>query len=77
MADGERDASYPGTNLRRELGLAAVVLSGVGIILGAGIYALLGEAAGMAGNAVWLTFLVSSSTSPGRSGEGLRSLWAG
>lgn len=60
MADGERDASYPGTNLRRELGLAAVVLSGVGIILGAGIYALLGEAAGMAGNAVWLTFLVAA-----------------
>ncbi len=50
----------PGTKLRRELGLPAVTLSGVGIILGAGIYALLGEAAGMAGNAVWLTFAVAA-----------------
>ena len=48
------------TTLRRELGLPAVTLSGVGIILGAGIYALLGEAAGMAGNAVWLTFAVAA-----------------
>ncbi len=50
----------PGTRLRRELGLAAVTLSGVGIILGAGIYALLGEAAGLAGNAVWLTFTIAA-----------------
>jgi APA family basic amino acid/polyamine antiporter len=47
-------------SLRRELGPVAVTLSGVGIILGAGIYALLGEATGLAGNAVWLTFAVSA-----------------
>ena len=29
---------------------------GVGVILGAGIYALIGKAAGLAGNAVWLSF---------------------
>jgi len=50
----------PGATLRRELGLPAVTLSGVGIILGAGIYALLGEAAAMAGSAVWLTFVVAA-----------------
>lgn len=30
---------------------------GVGVILGAGIYALVGKAAGLAGNAVWVSFL--------------------
>ncbi|MBP1928225.1 APA family basic amino acid/polyamine antiporter [Methanolinea mesophila] len=42
--------------LKRELGLLQVTAAGVGIILGAGIYALIGEAAGLAGNAVWLAF---------------------
>lgn len=46
--------------LKRELGLLAVTLSGVGIILGAGIYALLGQGAGLAGNAVWLSFVISA-----------------
>ena len=50
----------PGTHLRRDLGPVAVTLSGIGIILGAGIYALLGEAAGMAGNAVWLAFAIAA-----------------
>jgi len=35
-------------------------VSGIGIILGAGIYALLGEAAPLAGNALWLSFIISS-----------------
>jgi len=34
--------------------------SGIGIILGAGIYALIGEAAGLAGNAVWISFAISA-----------------
>jgi APA family basic amino acid/polyamine antiporter len=42
--------------LRRELGLLEVTLSGLGIILGAGIYVLIGEAAALSGNAVWLSF---------------------
>ncbi len=46
--------------LKRALGLWEVTLSGVGIILGAGIYALLGEAAGLAGNAVWISFALSA-----------------
>ncbi|QYZ79439.1 amino acid permease [Methanofollis formosanus] len=49
-----------GGGLRRELGLVEVTLTGVGIILGAGIYALLGEAAGLAGNAVWAAFGLSA-----------------
>lgn len=46
--------------LKRELGLFRVVLAGVGVILGAGIYALIGVAAGQAGNATWLAFLISA-----------------
>ena len=46
--------------LLRELGLFTVTLSGVGIILGAGVYALIGQAAGLAGNAVWLAFALAA-----------------
>jgi APA family basic amino acid/polyamine antiporter len=46
--------------LKRDLGLLAVTLSGLGIILGAGIYVLIGKAAGFAGNAVWLSFAFSA-----------------
>jgi APA family basic amino acid/polyamine antiporter len=52
--------TVPAPSLKRELGIAEVTLAGIGIILGAGIYALLGTAAGMAGNAVWLSFIVSA-----------------
>ena len=45
--------------LRRSLGLGALVAYGVGDILGAGIYALVGKIAGIAGNASWLAFSVA------------------
>jgi APA family basic amino acid/polyamine antiporter len=50
----------PGSGLSRSLGLAEVTLSGIGIILGAGIYALIGTAAAGAGIAVWLSFAISA-----------------
>ncbi len=46
--------------LSRELKLWQVTVAGVGIILGAGIYALIGVAAAGAGNAIWLAFLISA-----------------
>ncbi|MCX6767581.1 MAG: APC family permease [Candidatus Micrarchaeota archaeon] len=46
--------------LKRELSLASATLLGVAIIVGAGIYALIGKAAGISGDAVWLSFLVSA-----------------
>lgn len=46
--------------LKRSLGLFQVTIAGVGIILGAGIYALIGIASRDAGNAVWLSFLISA-----------------
>jgi amino acid transporter len=45
--------------LRRELGLGYATLFGVGLILGAGIYVLIGRAAGMVGDAVWLSVAFS------------------
>jgi len=46
--------------LKKELGLFQLTLYGVGIILGAGIYALIGEGAGIAGNALWLSFVIAA-----------------
>ncbi|MEM3364050.1 MAG: APC family permease [Candidatus Micrarchaeia archaeon] len=46
--------------LKRELGLFQVTMAGVGYILGAGIYVLIGLAAGYAGNATWISFLLGS-----------------
>lgn len=37
-----------------------MTLGGIGTIVGAGIYVLIGEAAGRAGNAVWLAFAISA-----------------
>jgi amino acid transporter len=47
------------TQLHRTLGFWAITAYGVGDILGAGIYALVGEVAGRAGDATWLAFLVT------------------
>src|SRR5882724_2864739 len=45
------------TSLRRVLGLVEVTAGGVGIIIGAGIYVLIGAATAEAGPLVWLAFL--------------------
>ncbi len=45
--------------LRRSIGPAQMALYGLGSMLGAGIYGLIGKAAGLAGNAVWLAFVVA------------------
>ena len=46
--------------LKRALNLFHVTAYGVGIILGAGIYAIIGEGAGIAGNALWLSFFIGA-----------------
>jgi amino acid transporter len=43
----------------KTMGLFALTIYGVGDMLGAGIYALIGQAAGKMGNAVWLAFVAS------------------
>ncbi len=48
------------SELKRHLGLFHLTMYGVGLILGAGIYVLIGEASGFAGNIVWLSFLLGA-----------------
>ena len=47
------------TPLRRAIGPLQLTLLGVGSMLGAGIYGLVGKAAGVMGGAVWMAFLVA------------------
>lgn len=54
MSEGKENAG-----LSRSIGLFALVIYGVGDMIGAGIYGTIGEAAGFMGNAVWLAFVVS------------------
>lgn len=49
--------------LRRHMGLFSTTMYGVGIILGAGIYVLVGSAAAEAGNSVWMSFLLGMAVS--------------
>lgn len=48
------------SELRRHLGLFQTTMYGVGLILGAGIYALIGSATGEAGNSVWVSFILAA-----------------
>jgi len=45
--------------LRRTIGPVQMALYGLGSMLGSGIYGLIGKAAGDAGNALWLAFVVA------------------
>ncbi len=59
MGISHKNICEPG-KLKRTLGLFQTTFCGIGIILGAGIYVLIGIAAGYAGNAVWISFLLAS-----------------
>jgi amino acid transporter len=45
--------------LTRHMGLAALIIFGVGDMIGAGIYGTIGKAAGLMGNAVWIAFVMA------------------
>ncbi len=46
--------------LRRTLGLPSLTLYGVGIILGAGVYSVIGVAAGRTGEGLWSSFVIGA-----------------
>lgn len=48
------------SELNRHIGLFHLTMYGVGLILGAGIYVLIGEASGFAGNSMWVSFLLGA-----------------
>jgi amino acid transporter len=53
------DAAATAPTLARTMGLGALVIYGVGDMLGSGVYALIGKVAGAMGNAIWVAFLAS------------------
>ena len=46
--------------LKRSLGLWQTILLGVGVMVGAGVYVLIGVAAVEAGSALWFSFLIGA-----------------
>ncbi|MEM3159570.1 MAG: APC family permease [Nitrososphaera sp.] len=55
-----RNAAAAGAQLRKSIGLFQAVMYGTGLILGAGIYVLIGDVAGIAGNATWISFALAA-----------------
>src|SRR5688572_15328954 len=58
-AEKDQSTAPDAPTLRRSIGPAQMALYGLGSMLGAGIYGLIGKAAGQAGNALWLAFVVA------------------
>src|SRR3954470_10408677 len=56
--DSSQDVAVP--QLQRTLGLAQLTISGLAIIIGAGIYVLIGDAAAQAGNMLWLSLALAA-----------------
>ena len=52
-------SSMPSATLARRMGLFSLIVYGIGDMVGSGIYATVGVAAGQMGNAVWLGFAAS------------------
>src|SRR5687768_16441808 len=46
--------------LRKSLGFPSLAFYGIGTIIGAGIYSVIGAAAGKAGDALWISFLLGA-----------------
>jgi len=49
----------PKSELKKELSLFETTVYGIGVILGAGIYAIIGKAAGVSGDSFWLSFVIA------------------
>lgn len=50
-----------GPQLKQSVGLFQAIMYGTGLILGAGIYVLIGDVAGVVGNAMWISFILAAS----------------
>jgi APA family basic amino acid/polyamine antiporter len=48
------------TSLKRTIGLFQASIFGIGLILGAGIYSVIGDVAAIGGNIIWISFLIAS-----------------
>lgn len=59
MAESDSGGSEPETELSRDMSLADITFIGVGAMIGAGVFALTGFAAGIAGPALTIAFLLN------------------
>lgn len=50
----------PTARLKKSLNVVSLSVFGIGIIIGAGVYTVLGAAAGVAGDSLWLSFLIAA-----------------
>ena len=48
------------SGLKRSISLFQATMYGIGLILGAGIYVLIGDVAEIAGNALWISFVIAA-----------------
>src|SRR5687768_10722634 len=48
------------TKLSKSLGVAGLTFYGVGMIVGAGVYSVVGAGAGLAGEALWMSFAIGA-----------------
>jgi amino acid transporter len=55
----ETEPAGPAAEPAKNISVVGAAFLGIGAMIGAGIFALLGEAAGVAGSAVWLSFLLA------------------
>ena len=58
MTEPQLESKSP--QLKQNIGLFQAIMYGTGLILGAGIYVLIGDVAGIAGNAMWISFLLAA-----------------
>lgn len=58
MTEFQLESKSP--QLKQSISLFQAVMYGTGLILGAGIYVLIGDVAGIAGNAMWISFLLAA-----------------
>lgn len=58
-ANSDLNKSADPPQLVRHMGLAALIIFGVGDMIGAGIYGTIGKGAGLMGNAVWIGFVIA------------------
>ncbi len=58
MVEQDKQNEQRQPKLKRSIGLFQAIMYGIGLILGAGIYVIIGDVAGIAGNAMWISFMI-------------------
>ena len=60
MDKDPKEKRIPPQELKRGINLFQATMYGIGLILGAGIYVIIGDVAAVVGNAMWISFIVAS-----------------